>query len=188
MTGQRRVVVISFAYQPHTHEKVQSYVNLLAERGILVDFLVFDDERWAELVDPRIRLHAFRPFEDKLVARRAERLAIYKIPGWTIATTHRAAGKIGLGRLSDRTLPVAQRAHRFFSGNVHRRLYAPTYRLLRPNLLNRMVRKQLADFDMTGVERIVVADPYGTKVGWELARRAPNAIATTALDRKPYEV
>ena len=83
-------------------------------------------------------------------------------------------------------MAVLEAGHRRAAEIAHGRLFMPFYRVFRPYLLARRSRSLEKRLELRGVERIVAADISAVALGWRLARRHPDAVATTALDRPPY--
>jgi hypothetical protein len=86
----------------------------------------------------------------------------------------------------DAALDVAGRAQKRVSHGVHRKLFWPAFRAVRPWLLVRYGRDRVEALDLAGADRIVAADTPAVPLAWRLARRYPDVRATTALDRHPY--
>ena len=63
-----------------------------------------------------------------------------------------------------------------------RRLAIRIYALARSWLLARRARSALAGLHLEHTDRIVAADVPAVTLGWQLARRYPRAVATTALE------
>lgn len=57
-----------------------------------------------------------------------------------------------------------------------------TYANFRPMVLSRIFARHLPALDLDHVDMIVASDAMSVTLGWKLARRFPNAIATTSLD------
>jgi hypothetical protein len=72
------------------------------------------------------------------------------------------------------------------SRGVHRKLFWPAFRAVRPWILVRYGRGRVTALDLADADRIVAADTPAIPLAWRLARRYPHVRATTALDRQPY--
>jgi hypothetical protein len=190
MDARPRVLLMALNYHPA--ERVVDYLEFLASADVDVEFVVVDeaalralreDERTAAVIaDPRLRVLPLMPSEHAHPVRRLERLVLYKAPGALLARTRRGLAKVGAGK----PVAVLEAGHRRVAGVAHGRLFMPFYRVFRPYLLARRSRSLEKRLDLAGVERIVAGDISAVALGWRLARRHRNAVATTALDRPPY--
>jgi hypothetical protein len=180
------VVVLAFNYRPQ--KRVLHYVSELAAEGVDVDLVLAETKSTEDLsLDPRVRVSTIFQAELRDVPlRRYERAIVSQLPAKVIGKARSmTAGRPGLGALY-RTLGSASRVQRGVSGSVHRRLFWPAFRAVRPWILVRYGRGPVAALDLAGADRIVAADTPAIPLAWRLARRYPEVRATTALDRTPY--
>jgi hypothetical protein len=164
---------------------VVGYVHHLVGTGVQVDLIVpaAESTRRAPL-DRSVRVHPLMTSEARHPVFRLEQLLVFRVPGAILVRARSLARRCGLGP-ADRLLTGLTRGHRRTARMVHRRMFMPFYRHLRPWLLALRARRALRDVDLTAVDRIVAADVHAVALGWRLARRHPEIPATTALDRKP---
>jgi hypothetical protein len=176
-----RVVVLALSYRPH--KRVLDYVAELAAAGVDVDLVLAETNSTDNLsLDPRVRLSTiFRAELRDVALRRYEHALVLRLPAKVIGTARsRTAGRLR------RTLESAGRYQRRVSRGVHRKLFWPAFRVVRPWILVRHGRARVEALDLAAADRIVAADTPAIPLAWRLARRYPNVHATTALDRQPY--
>jgi hypothetical protein len=175
------VVVLALSYRPP--KRVLHYVAELAAAGVTVDLVLAERKSTEDLsLDPRVRVSTIFDTELRDVAlRRYERALVSHLPAKVLGK----ARSMTTGPLH-RTLALVGRGQRRVSRGVHRRLFWPAFRAVRPWVLVRHGRGRVEALDLAGVDRIVAADPPAIPLAWRLARRYPEVRATTALDRTPY--
>ncbi|MFI0485676.1 hypothetical protein [Actinomadura sp. 9N215] len=143
------------------------------EEGAQVDLVTADSGDWAEL-DERVRLHRLDKAEARHPLPWVERTLVVRLP-WLVVRP-----VAGLGRPGAKLERVRNRG----SQVVHRRLFVPFYRHVRPLLLSRIAwRRVLRDVDLTQITRVIVMDRTSVPLGRRLARRHPDLIVTTRQDR-----
>ena len=173
------MVVLAFSYRPH--KRVLDYVSELAAAGVDVELVLAETKSTEHLsLDPRVRVSTIFGAELRDVAlRRYEHALVQRLPA-------RVIGKARSMTALHRTLDIVGRAQRRVSRGVHRKLFWPAFRAVRPWLLVRYGRGRVEALDLAGVDRIVAADTPAVPLAWRLARRYPDVVATTALDQQPY--
>ncbi|RFS86059.1 hypothetical protein D0T12_05360 [Actinomadura spongiicola] len=138
-----------------------------------VDLVTADSGGW-ERLDERVRLHRLDKAEARHPLPWLERTIVVRVPRLLVRPVAR------LGRLG----AALEKARNRGSQAVHRRVFVPFYRHVRPLLLSRIGwRRALRDVDMTQVARVVVMDRTSVPLGRRLARRHPDLIVTTRQDR-----
>jgi hypothetical protein len=183
-TTQPRVVVLSLAYRPA--ERIVTYIQELLDAGVDVDLLVAESKSTADIdLDPRVRVRRVLDAEVDLPVRRIERKLVFVLPRRMVGLARRLAVRPAF-RKADAVLDVVGRRQEWLSRGVHKRLFWPLFKTVRPWVLVRRGRGPAEEFDLAGADRIVAADTPSVPLGWRLARRYPQIRATTALDRKPY--
>ncbi|MDI1460065.1 glycosyltransferase [Catellatospora sp. KI3] len=173
--------VLLIAVDPPHYRNVGRYAAALVAQGYRVDLVTPHAQAWLNIgVDPRVRLRELHQAEARLLVNRVEH-----------AVRH-AAGRVldhlsGPARQFDAVWPevavnVLQRGTGKVTDALHRRVYNRLYSVVRPQLLWRIVRRDLLPgLDLSRVDRIVVAGRSGITAGWQLARRRPGLTVTTAL-------
>ncbi len=136
--------------------------DFLLERGVDVTVVTADPGRWRDAetdLDERVEIVSLADGEERQRLLRVERLVLPE-------------GTSGVRRLT---------------GKVHRRLFLPGYRVLRPYLLWRVARRDLLPaVDPGALREVVVVDSQAVPLGWRLARRYPGLTVTLSLDRAAY--
>ncbi|MEU4213744.1 hypothetical protein [Actinoplanes sp. NPDC026623] len=181
-----RVVVIALGYKPAW--RVRSYVQDLVDADVEVDLLLAENSSTNDVeIDPRVRVHrVFGVEAAEVLVRRIERGVLFTLPGKVLGkarsmTVDRAALKpVDVG------LSVTQRAQSWVSRGIHRKLFWPAFKMMRPMMLSRKARGPAMKLDLARADRIVAADHAAVPLAWRLSRRYPGVRTTTSLDRKPY--
>lgn len=161
--------------KPSRHyRRIVGLTNYFAdEEGARVDLVTAEPGEWAEL-DERVRLHRLDKSEARHPLPWLERTLVVRVPRllvWPVAR---------LGRPGALVESVRNRGSRF----VHRRLFVPFYRHVRPHLLARIARRRvLREIEMAEVVRIIVMDRTSVPLARRLARRHPELVVTTRQDR-----
>lgn len=170
---QPRVLLLAFNLRPH--ERVVALVERLLDEGARVDLLVLSDKNWADFTDrPHLHILALNGAEKRHPVLRTERILIDRGPEKVLD---------GLGRLTgDRSVRRLKRGHQRVAKAFHKRVFMKTYQNFRPLLLSRIFDKRLPALGLDRVDMIVASDALSVTLGWKLARRFPNAVATTSLD------
>jgi len=177
-----RVLLLALSYRPP--DRVVSYARNLRKLGVEVDLIVADQRSGEDLeFGPGVRVHPLMRDERRHPVRRLEWLLIRRGPEAVIALARRASRR---SRRLDAALSVVERGHSRAAEVVHGRLFMPFYRQLRPWILARSARNTLAGIEVGAADRIVAGDISAVTLGWRLARRHPDVVATTALDTEPY--
>lgn len=184
-TTAPRVVVLSLAYQPTS--RVQAYVQQLIEAGVDVDLVVAESSSTEEIeLDPRARVHPVLHSEVADVPiRRIERILVYSLWSKAFSKVRSYTGRPALRKV-DAALALTRRGQQAVSRFIHRRMFWPVFRVMRPLVLARRARGPVEALDLAGAERVVAADIPATPLAWRLARRYPDLTVTTALDLNPY--
>ena len=177
------MVVLALSYRPQ--KRVLHYVSELAAAGVEVDLVLTESKSTEDVsLDSRVRVSTIFETELQDVAlRRYERALVLELPAKVIGKARSMTA--GVNAL-DRALDLAGRAQRRVCRGVHRKLFWPTFRAVRPWVLVRYGRGHVEALDLAGADRIVAADTPAVPLAWRLARRYPEVRATTALDRHPY--
>lgn len=174
VNGERPPRVLLVAMDPDRKRK--NVIRLAAhflDEGAHVDVLTAERRGWGKL-DERARLHRLDQAEARHPLPWLERAVVVRAPRLVVRPLAR------LGRPG----AVLERVRGRLSSAVHRRLFLPFYRHVRPLLLARLARRKvLRDIDMTQVVRVVVADRDGVPLAWRLARRHPGVTVTTRMDK-----
>ena len=175
-----RVVLV--AISPPQFKVVRQYVRRLLERGYGVDVITNDPLQWRRSqVDERVRLLPLDTAERRRPVLRTEQLLVYRVPGKALSVAR------------DRTRETAplwpelfvsrlERTHASAARWFHTSVFYPGYRVVRPRLLWRIVRRDvLRKLDLARTERVVVAGVFGVSIGWQLGRLRPEMTITTSL-------
>ncbi|MFJ8580594.1 hypothetical protein [Micromonospora sp. NPDC093277] len=182
-------MIVSTVYR--LNARVRNYVRRLLNEGVWVDLVFLDTgawelsdaESWAEVRDhPRLTLHTLDGAEQRHPLRRVERVLVHKVPRAVLRRTTRLTSQVKPLRPLHTPAKALESGHRRVAGAFHTRIYIRAYRLVRPTVLAKLFRQRLAGVDMSTVDRVVTADVYAVTLGWQLARRYPHLVATTALD------
>ncbi|MGC4954738.1 hypothetical protein ACLQ2P_16110 [Actinomadura citrea] len=161
------------------HKRVIGLAGYFAEEGARVDVVTAEPDGWANL-DERVRLHRLDKAEARHPLPWLEHTVVIRAPRIAVRPVARAGP---LGARLDRLRSRVSRA-------VHRRLFVPFYRHVRPHLLARIARRRvLREIDTGGLVRVVVMDRTSVPLGRRLARLHPDLVVTTrqvrSLDAKP---
>ena len=181
-----RVVVIALSYKPAW--RVRSYVRDLAEAGVVVDLLVPESKSTQDIeLDPRIRVHRVFDVEaSEIMIRRIEHGLLFNVPSKAFGKARAlTVGRPALKKV-DAGLALTRRAQSWVSKGIHRKMFWPAFKAIRPVILSRRAQGSAMELDLAGADRIVAADQPAVPLAWRLSRRYPEIRATTALDRKPY--
>ncbi|WP_433476238.1 hypothetical protein ACQPZP_03825 [Spirillospora sp. CA-142024] len=153
--------------------------HFVAEEGAEVDLVTAEPGGWQKL-DERVRLHRLDRAEARHPLPWLEHTLVIRVPRLVV----RPVARLGRpGALLERVRTRASRA-------VHRRLFVPFYRHVRPHLLARIARRRvLRDIDTGRLVRVIVMDRTSVPLGRRLARLHPDLVVTTrqvrSLDAKP---
>ena len=181
-----RVVVIALSYKPAW--RVRSYVRDLALAGVAVDLIVPESKSTEDVeLDPRIRVHRVFDVEAREIRiRRIEHGLLFNVPAKTIGKARAlTVGRPALKKV-DAGLALTRRAQSRISKGIHRKMFWPAFKAIRPVLLSRRAQRTAMELDLAGADRIVAADQAAIPLAWRLSRRYPGVRTTIALDRKPY--
>ncbi|MBB4774648.1 hypothetical protein [Actinomadura livida] len=147
--------------------------HFAAAEGARVELLTAESDGWDDL-DGRVRLHRLDRAEAGHPLLWLERTLVFRLPRLVVRPVARRGRR---GARLDRARTMASR-------RVHRRLFVPFYRHVRPLLLARIARRHvLRDVDPAGLARVVVMDRTSVPFARWLARRNPGLIVTTRQDR-----
>ncbi|PWU44325.1 hypothetical protein DLJ46_26570 [Micromonospora globispora] len=174
------MLLLAFNLRPH--ERVKALAERLLDEGARVDLLVLSDKNWDDLADrPNLHILALRGAEKRHPVMRVERILVTRAPEKVLNGLGRLTGDGAAGR------PVRslQRRQERLSKAFHRRVFMKTYQNFRPLVLSRIFDKRLPGLGLDHVDMIVASDALSVTLGWKLARRFPNAVATTSLDPPP---
>lgn len=170
--------VLILAMDPRNQKRGYTRITGLAshfldEEGARVDVVTAEPGGWADL-DDRARLHRLDEAEAGHPLPRMEHALVSRMPRRAVRPLRRL-GRPGayLRRLQGRV-----------SGAVHRWLFLPFYRQVRPLLLARIARRRvLCGIDMAEISRVIVMDDASVPLAWRLARRHPDLTVTTRQPR-----
>ncbi|NDU71891.1 hypothetical protein GWI34_04515 [Actinomadura sp. DSM 109109] len=155
------------------HRRVIGLAGYFAEEGARVDVVTAEPDGWADL-DGRVRLHRLDRAEARHPLPWLEHTAVIRVPRIAVRPVARA------GRAGARL----ERARTRLSLGVHRRLFVPFYRHVRPLLLARVARRHvLREIDTGGLVRVIVMDRTSVPLGRRLARLHPGLVVTTRQER-----
>ncbi len=136
--------------------------DFLLDRGVDVTVVTADPGPWG---DPEVRL------DDRV----------------EVVSLAEGEGRQLLVRVERVVLPTGTGPVRGLTGKVHRRLFLPGYRVLRPYLLWRVARRDLLPgLDPAVLSEVVVVDAQAVPLGWRLARSHPGLKVSLSLDRAAY--
>ncbi|TYC25425.1 glycosyltransferase family 4 protein [Micromonospora sp. MP36] len=175
-----RVVLV--AISPPQFKVVRQYVRRLIERGYAVDVITNDPLQWRRSeVDKRVRLLRLDTAERKRPVLWTEQLFVYRAPGKALAVARkRARGKDALW--PELVVSRLERGHASAARWFHTSVFYPGYRVVRSQVLWRIVRRDvLPKLDLARTERVVVAGVFGVSIGWQLGRLRPDLTVTTSL-------
>jgi len=181
-----RVVILALSYKLTT--RVRSYVQDLVDAGVDIDLLVAENSSTEEAaLDPRVRVHRVFDVEATDVPiRRIERGVLFTLPAKAFGKARSlTVGRPALKKV-DAGLALTRRAQSRVSKGIHKKMFWPTFKVMRPLILSRKGQQRLAELDLARADRIVAADQPSVPLAWRLSRRYPGVRTTTALDRKPY--
>ncbi|MEV3922711.1 hypothetical protein [Actinomadura coerulea] len=174
MNAGRAPRVLILAMDPRSHRRghrraMGLAASFLDEQGARVDVVTAEPRGW-EGLDERVRLHRLDGSEAGHPLLRLEHALVRRAPRRIVRPLKR------LGRPG----AVAERVQSRVSSAVHRRLFLPFYRQVRPLLLARLARRgALRAVDMAEVGRVIVMDDVSVPCAWRLARRHPELTVTT---------
>ncbi|TDD73210.1 hypothetical protein E1293_32040 [Actinomadura darangshiensis] len=174
MSGGPSPRVLILVLDPKSHKRNYKRVAgltsyFLDEEGAQVDVLTAEPRGWGRL-DERARLHHLHAAEARHPLPWLERMVVTRLPRFAVRPLKR------LGRPGD----VLGRVQGRLSSAVHRRLFLPFYRHVRPLLLARIARRRIRrEIDMGEVRRIIVMDVVSVPCAWRLARKNPDLTVTT---------
>ena len=174
MNGARPPRVLLLAMEPGSkRERIIELASSFLAAGAQVDVVTARERGWDGL-DGRARLHRLNPIEAGHPLPWLENAIVVRGPRLVVRPL-RWFGRAGA--FADRARSRAGRV-------VHRRLFMPFYRHVRPLILARLARRYvLPAIDMSEVVRVVVADRTAVPLGWRLARRHPDITVTTRMEK-----
>ncbi len=174
-----RVVVINV--KPQGADRTRALVDQLMGQGIGVDLITAEPWFARPRADGRLRVHELGPAESRRPAQRIGRLLAFTVPEQILSGVQQLAGRLPAPE-PEGAVRFLRRVHLRVVGAAHRRLFLRGYNVVRPRLLWRITRRRvLPGLDLSRVRRVVVVDPYGVPIGWELGRRCPDVPVTTSL-------
>jgi hypothetical protein len=182
-TGLGRVALLSFARTPS--DRVKEHLAFLLSRGVPVTLVCLCRGHWRE----------FRHVEhlDVVPLSRAERQHLFNILESVLVYDVAGAALYRARRLARRApalrppVTMIDRTHKKVARAFHTKVYNRFYALVRAQILASLGRRELArKGPIPPLERIIAADTNAVALGWRLAKRFPQAVATTALERQPY--
>ncbi|TMQ89898.1 hypothetical protein ETD83_37830 [Actinomadura soli] len=163
------LVLDSRSHKRDTRRAAGLAAYYLDEEGAEVDVVTAESRGWGQL-DERARLHLLDKAEARHPLPWLERTIVSRVPRALVWPLKR------LGRAG----AVLDRAQTRASGIVHRRLFLPFYRHVRPLLLIRIARRHVdRAIDMAKVSRVIVIDDTSVPFAWRLARKHPGLTVTT---------
>jgi hypothetical protein len=179
-----RVAVVAFTKVPH--DRLKEYVGFLLARGVPVTMVCLTTTAWREFRDvAHFELLSLRHAERQHLMNVLESILIYDVAGAAIFQAHRMARRSPTLRWS---VHVVDRIHKKVAHVLHHKVYKRFYAVVRAQVLSSLGRRALRkNGPLQPLSRIVAADTNSIALGWWLAKRFPDAVATTALERKPYQ-
>lgn len=178
--GAERVVLV--AINAPRFYPARDFALRAAAAGLGVDVITNDANLWRDAArDPRLRIHPVDVAESRRPLLRVERALVYRVPGKLLATARERT------RRQEAIWPelgvlTAQRAHNKLARLIHTNGFERGYRIVRPRVMWRVVKRDvLPRLDLARTRRVVVAGTNGVTVGWQLARRYPEITVTTSL-------
>jgi glycogen(starch) synthase len=157
-----RIAVV--AVNVHNEARIRRFMQTARHRGFGIDLIVADPERWAHEAETGIRVHGIGTLPP---LERGPRPA----------------------RLSGSPMPAAlRRTLQLKAKGLRRKVLGRAGAFYRPQTLWRATRPVLPDIDMTKVRRVVVHGAEGEWIGWQIARRYPGVMVSTALKLPEHEV
>lgn len=152
--------------------------HFAVEEGAQVDLVTAEPGGW-DALDERVRLHRLDKAEAGHPLPWLEHTLVVRLPRLIVRPV------AGLGRPG----ALLNGARSRFSRAVHRRLFVPFYRHVRPHVLARIARRRvLGQIDTDQVVRVVVMDRTSVPLGRRLAKMRPGIVVTTrqlkSLDAK----
>ncbi|TDD28982.1 hypothetical protein E1287_31775 [Actinomadura sp. KC06] len=166
--------VLILVLDPRSHKRNFKRVAGLArhyldKEGAEVDVVTAESQGWWRL-DERARLHLLDQAEARHPLPWLEHTIVSRAPRALVWPLKR------LGRAG----AFLDRAQLRASGIVHRRLFMPFYKHVRPLLLMRITRRYIdRGIDMATISRVIVIDDTSVPFAWRLARRHPGLTVTT---------
>ncbi|WP_152563834.1 MULTISPECIES: hypothetical protein [Actinomadura] len=143
------------------------------EEGAEVHLVTAEGDGWRDL-DERVRLHRLDRAEGGHPLPWLEHALVVRAPRLVLRPVTR------LGGPGARLSRVRSRASR----GVHRRLFVPFYRHVRPLLLARLAqRRLLREIGTDRLARVIVMDRTSVPLGRRLVRLHPHLAVTTRQDR-----
>lgn len=170
--------------------QVRHDVERLLADGHTVE-LVTTKETDFEDLPPEVRIAALSDAERAHPVLRAERLLVLTLPRWiytAVARLLRIVARVlpgPLGRRVDRLGGRWKRrwiATREATRRFHKERWGHAYSHVRPWFLWRTARRKVLPQLSGSWDIIVVADALSTPIGWQLARRHPQASVGFSLD------
>jgi len=111
---------------------------------------------------------------------------LFTVPGKVLGKARSMTADRPALKAVDAGLSLTQRAQSWVSRGIHRKLFWPAFKAMRPVMLSRKARRPAMKLDLAHADRIVAADHAAVPLAWRLSRRYPGVRTTTSLDRKPY--
>jgi len=150
-----RIVVV--AVKPPNEIRIHRFVETARQRGFGIDLIVADPEKWAREAEEGIRVHGIG----------------------TLPPVDRGPRP---ARLSGSPMPAAlTRTLRVKATSLRRKVLGRAEAVIRPQTMWRATRPVLPGIDMSKVRRVVVYGATGERIGWQIARRYPGVMVSTAL-------
>lgn len=145
------------AVRPPNEARLRRFIETARQRGFGVHLIVPEPEKWVREAESGIRVHG-----------------IGKLP--PVDRGPRPA------RLSGSPMPAAlTRTLQVRAKSLRRKVLGRAEAVIRPEKLWRSTRPVLPEIDMSKVRRVVVYGPTGERIGWQIARRYPGVLVSTAL-------
>lgn len=185
------VVSLSTARQAQVLEDLDS----LVQRGAEVDLIVTKPEAWE--VDDRIRVHGLADREASHPLLRLERTVVLTLPRVLYGIGRRVLAVLArvlpgpagrrVGALQGRW-KRAWTSTRDASRRFHKERWGSWYADVRPWFLWRVARRGPVRGLTSPADVVVVADSLSVPIGWQLARRWPQARVGFSLDEALSDV
>ncbi|GAA1362015.1 hypothetical protein GCM10009661_08230 [Catellatospora chokoriensis] len=182
MTQSRPLVIVVAFSVPD--DRVKDHLDLLLSQGVDLRLIAMNAAAWHDFgLDRSVPIHEIHEAEERHPVRWVENALLFRLPRRLIRVV---GGERPEGPRKARVTRMRRTHHRLAEG-VHNRIYMPAYRVVRPKVLAMVAMRKLRDVPFGQVDRIIVADVNAITLAWHLAKRFPQAVATTNLDVKAYE-
>jgi hypothetical protein len=182
-TTTGRVAMLTFTKVPS--DRVKTYVAFLLSRGVPVTLICLYQHSWWEFRNvEHLDVVPLRRAEKRHPMNVVESVVVYDVAGAAIHGARRLTRKAPALRPP---VIAIQRTHVRVAEAFHTKVYNRLYAVVRAQILASLGRRELhKKGPIPPLERIIAADTNAVALGWWLAKRFPQAVATMALERQPY--